>query len=130
MSRPDTSEPSATPADASTESQDSFDLAEALSRASEEASSSGKDDPNARVAAALACPCVADLRASSCGKPFEDALTCFMLAEERERGKKCVEEFVTLHQCMVAHADEFQAFASELLEYKDVRGPATVTAQD
>ena len=103
-------------------------LAEAIARAEShtDASSSSADqtDPMAKVKAALACPCVADLRTSSCGTPFERSLTCFMLASERERGKKCVDEFVALHECMVAHASEFGSFARELEEHRNVRGPA------
>ena len=87
-------------------------------------SSADQTDPMAKVKAALACPCVADLRTSSCGTPFERSLTCFMLASERERGKKCVDEFVALHECMVAHASEFGSFARELEEHRNVRGPA------
>jgi mitochondrial intermembrane space import and assembly protein 40 len=109
-----------------TNGAESYDLADTLARtiAEADASSSSNDDPQARVDAALACPCVADLRSSTCGKSFDAALTCFMLAEERERGKKCVEEFVSLHQCMVKNASEFEAFANELLEHENVRGPA------
>ena len=68
-----------------TNGAESYDLADTLARtiAEADASSSSNDDPQARVDAALACPCVADLRSSTCGKSFDAALTCFMLAEER-----------------------------------------------
>ena len=111
--------------------QDSFDLADALQRASSEAeaSSSAEDaDPMKKVEAALACPCVADLRNSSCGKTFDEALTCYMLASDEEKGKKCVEQFVTLHACMVEHASEFEEFTEQLVEHQNVEGPAKVKA--
>lgn len=102
-----------------------FDLTDAVNEA---VSSSGADadDSRARVERALACPCVADLRQSSCGTSFDDALTCYMLADDGEKGKKCVEEFVRLHACMTAHAREFSAFAEELEAHATVRGPAEV----
>ena len=31
---------------------------------------------------------------------------------------------MSLHQCMVKNASEFEAFANELLEHENVRGPA------
>ena len=121
-------------AGASIEDEQSFSLADALSRANSEAEAAsssgdgdGPKDPMAKVKAALACPCVADLRQSSCGTSFDEALTCFMLAKDEEKGKKCVEEFVSLHACMVKNANEFQEFANELLEHQDVRGPAKAT---
>lgn len=83
-------------------------------------------EASSRVARALACPCVADLRSSSCGDAFDDALTCYVSADEHERGKACVEQFVKLHACMSARAGEFEAFARALEGARDVRGEATV----
>ena len=71
---------------------------------------------------ALECPCVEGLKTSSCGDGFVEALSCFMRAEEHERGSKCVEQFVTLHACMVANADEFEEFTKELVENEEKEG--------
>jgi intermembrane space import and assembly protein 40 len=98
---------------------ESFDLAEA-------AATTGTDDME-KVRKALECPCVSDLRESSCGAAFDTSLTCYMLASEENKGKACVREFVALHQCMVAHAGEFEGFTKELLEHQNVEGPAKVT---
>jgi intermembrane space import and assembly protein 40 len=118
-------------ASARTGDKQSFSVAEAFARASSETEAAAPSvdgetpkDPKAKVEAALACPCVADLRQSSCGTDFDEALTCFMLAKDEEKGKKCVEEFVSLHACMVKNASEFKEFADELLEHQEVRGPA------
>jgi hypothetical protein len=43
------------------------------------------------IAEALDCPCVADLRASACGKAFEAAFTCFHLSTDTPKGLHCVE---------------------------------------
>jgi intermembrane space import and assembly protein 40 len=111
-----------------TSEKPAFDLADAVNQAvsSSSADAPPDDDPRARVERALACPCVADLRNSSCGARFDDALTCYMLADDAEKGKKCVEEFVALHACMTGHAREFAAFAEELEAHATVRGPADV----
>ena len=37
-----------------------------------------------RIEKALSCPCVADIRASSCGKQFDAALSCFIRHEDDE----------------------------------------------
>jgi intermembrane space import and assembly protein 40 len=71
---------------------------------------------------ALECPCVEGLKTSSCGDGFVEALSCFMRAEEHERGSKCVEQFVALHACMVANADEFEEFTKELVENEEKEG--------
>jgi intermembrane space import and assembly protein 40 len=65
---------------------------------------------------------VEGLKTSSCGDGFVEALSCFMRAEEHERGSKCVEQFVALHACMVANADEFEEFTKELVENEEKEG--------
>lgn len=38
---------------------------------------------------------------------FDEVLMCFMLVKDEEKGKKCVEEFVSLYACMVKNVNEF-----------------------
>lgn len=76
------------------------------------------------VQAALECPCIEGLKSSSCGTGFVEALSCFMRADETERGAKCAGEFVALHACMVTHAGEFTEFTNELIENEKKEGYA------
>ena len=79
-----------------------------------------------RIKIALECECVKPLRETSCKAQFDDALTCFMKADEKTRASDCADAFVALHQCMVEHAEEFSEFTKELAEHKNIEGPAKV----
>jgi|TARA_B100001540_G_scaffold289119_1_gene284833 intermembrane space import and assembly protein 40 len=96
------------------------DVGASLAQAVEEAA--GASSKEEAIAKALECPCVEGLKTSSCGESFVEALTCFMRAEESERGEACVEPFVALHACMVKHPDEFEAFTAELVENERKEG--------
>ena len=79
-----------------------------------------------RIKVALECPCVKPLRDTSCREEFDQALTCFMKADEETRASDCADRFVALHQCMVKHSEEFKEFAEELVKHKNIEGPAQV----
>ena len=82
----------------------------------------GAESKEEAIKAALECPCVEGLKTSSCGEGFVEALSCFMRAEESERGAACVEPFVALHACMVKHPEEFEEFTKELVENETKEG--------
>ena len=60
---------------------------------------------------ALQCPCIADLRASTCGAGFTEAFTCFLRSSHPEKGSDCYPLFDKLRQCMMAHSDEYADFS-------------------
>ncbi|KAK7381860.1 hypothetical protein VNO80_00408 [Phaseolus coccineus] len=56
---------------------------------------------------ALECPCIADLRAGSCGSQFSEAFLCFLKSTSEEKGSDCVHPFVALQSCIKANPDAF-----------------------
>jgi len=79
----------------------------------------------AQVAAALECPCVADLRASSCGEAFTRAFTCYVRSSEPEKGTDCAALFLSLQACMVQNSSEFAAFGESIAAHEAVRDTRT-----
>ena len=43
------------------------------------------EDVDAKIARALECPCVDDLKSGPCGPPFVDAFTCYAKSTEPEK---------------------------------------------
>tara|TARA_B110000977_G_scaffold201709_1_gene297926 strand:- start:5347 stop:5670 length:324 start_codon:yes stop_codon:yes gene_type:complete len=91
-------------------------LAEAVARGE------GAASKEEAIKAALDCPCVEGLKTSSCGDGFVEALSCFMRADEADRGSVCADHFVQLHACMVKHASDFEEFTKELVENEEKEG--------
>lgn len=57
---------------------------QSLGEAIRQGGAAEKENVDTRIEKALSCPCVADLRTSSCGKYFDAALACFIRNEEYE----------------------------------------------
>ncbi|KAK9815800.1 hypothetical protein WJX72_009736 [[Myrmecia] bisecta] len=90
----------------------------ALAEATSQAAADGNKDQSLQeqVDAALACPCLDELKAGPCGTSFIAAFKCFMLNQEEDKAQNCVDSFQTLHQCMVKHPQAFAEFVPQAAE--------------
>ncbi|KAK9864615.1 hypothetical protein WJX84_001049 [Apatococcus fuscideae] len=79
--------------------------------AARQSGTEGEEDLDRKVEEALACPCVADLREGPCGKPFVDAFSCYVKSTAEDKGSDCMQSFVAMQQCMLAHPDAFAEYA-------------------
>jgi len=68
--------------------------------AEETVHSASTSDPEAerRVAAALNCPCVSEIKSSPCGADFTEAFSCYLRSRAEVQGQDCVETYMALHR--------------------------------
>lgn len=69
-------------------------MAEALAQAD------GEDDVEKQIEAALACPCLGDLKEGACGPTFVHAFGCFIRSEHEDKGMDCLEQFKAFQVCL------------------------------
>ncbi|EFN58569.1 hypothetical protein CHLNCDRAFT_140714 [Chlorella variabilis] len=86
-------------------------MAEALAQAD------GEDDVEKQIEAALACPClgelrrphwclpfarrtIRDLKEGACGPTFVHAFGCFIRSEHEDKGMDCLEQFKAFQVCL------------------------------
>lgn len=62
----------------------------------------GKDATEERIARALDCPCVADLREGPCGTAFVAAFACFHRSAEVPKGAECMPMNITFAVSSIA----------------------------
>ncbi|KAK9820729.1 hypothetical protein WJX74_005243 [Apatococcus lobatus] len=79
--------------------------------AARQSGTEGEEDLDRKVEEALACPCVADLREGPCGKVFVEAFSCYVKSTAEDKGSDCMESFVGMQQCMLAHPAAFAEYA-------------------
>ncbi len=57
------------------------------------------------------CPCLQGMAQGACGENFKTAFTCFVTSTSDPKGSECVEHFVAMRDCMVAHPQEYPDLA-------------------
>ena len=55
-----------------------------------------------KLAADLACPCLAPWKDGPCGSPFAKAYECYLASTMTVRGQDCLREYAALQACFVA----------------------------
>ncbi|XP_072014564.1 mitochondrial intermembrane space import and assembly protein 40-B-like isoform X2 [Amphiura filiformis] len=53
------------------------------------------------------CPCLGGMASGPCGVEFRESFTCFHYSIEEPKGVECVEQFKTLHECMVKYPEYY-----------------------
>ncbi|GAQ78467.1 hypothetical protein KFL_000130500 [Klebsormidium nitens] len=64
-----------------------------------------EEDLEAKAREALECPCIDGIKNGPCGASFVDAFVCYIKSREEEKGSDCLEKFVAMQSCMVAHPE-------------------------
>eukprot|EP00803_Ostreobium_quekettii_P004370 evm.model.scf_394.6 EVM.evm.TU.scf_394.6 scf_394:50852-51256(+) len=82
----------------------------------ESSEAANDEELDQKVAEALACDCVADLRDGPCGGPFVEAFTCFVKSSTPDKGMDCLGPFKMLQECMIQHPEEFAEFIESKAE--------------
>jgi intermembrane space import and assembly protein 40 len=59
------------------------------------------------------CPCLQGMAHGSCGEAFKTAFTCFVSSTANPKGSDCVEHFVAMRDCMVAHPEDYPDLAND-----------------
>ena len=70
----------------------------------------GKQAAEARIASALACPCVKDLREGPCGAAFEAAFRCYHRSREVPQGAECGAANLAMAACLQSTPGALDAF--------------------
>lgn len=74
-------------------------MAEALAKAE------GEQDMEKKIEAALACPCLGDLKEGPCGPVFVHAFGCFIRSEHEDKGMDCLDQFKDFQLCLQKHPE-------------------------
>eukprot|EP00051_Salpingoeca_urceolata_P028383 m.486552 g.486552 ORF g.486552 m.486552 type:complete len:152 (+) comp24490_c0_seq1:500-955(+) len=53
------------------------------------------------------CPCLKGMADGVCGESFKEAFSCFVHSEADPKGSDCVEAFTKMHECIMAHPEEY-----------------------
>ncbi|PSC72916.1 coiled-coil-helix-coiled-coil-helix domain-containing 4 [Micractinium conductrix] len=84
----------------------------------------GEEDMDKKIEAALACPCLGDLKEGPCGPSFVYAFGCFMRSEHEDKGMDCLAEFAAFQACLQKHPEH----VARIMEEPPAEGAAAAAA--
>ncbi len=74
------------------------------------------------------CPCLQGMAHGPCGESFKTAFSCFVTSSADPKGADCVEHFVAMRDCMIAHPADYPDLAGE--SESDSESDAAAAAAD
>ncbi|XP_051997447.1 coiled-coil-helix-coiled-coil-helix domain containing 4b [Xyrauchen texanus] len=51
------------------------------------------------------CPCLGGMASGPCGERFKAAITCFHFSQEEVKGSDCLEQFMSMQECLRQHPE-------------------------